>query len=54
MMVNGISKAHLDMMERNIRSFIWQGKKGLISWERAIKLRKEGGLAAPSVKYCMK
>ncbi|KIM29864.1 hypothetical protein M408DRAFT_54534, partial [Serendipita vermifera MAFF 305830] len=30
MTVNGISKKHLEMMEKNIRNFIWQGKKGPI------------------------
>ncbi|CAG8619222.1 14509_t:CDS:2, partial [Acaulospora colombiana] len=50
MTVNGISRENLETMERNIRSFIWGGKKGSIAWERAIRNKKEGGIGAPSVK----
>lgn len=49
MMVNGIPKKFADEMERNIRSFLWNGRKGAISWERAIQSKKEGGLSAPSI-----
>jgi exonuclease III/ribonuclease HI len=48
--VNGIANDQLNEMEKNIRSFIWLGKKGNIAWERAIKHKNEGGLGAPSVK----
>ena len=35
---------------KNIRKFIWNGKKGQIAWERAILPISEGGIGAPSVK----
>ena len=38
-------------MEKNIRIIIWNGKKGQITWERAILPINKGGTAAPSVKY---
>ena len=37
-------------MEKNIRKFIWNGKKGQLAWERAILPVKDGGLGAPSLK----
>ena len=50
MTVNGISNKNLTTMERNIRRFIWNGKKGQLAWERAILPVQEGGISAPSVK----
>ena len=50
MTVNGISSKNLTTMERNIRRFIWNGKKGQLAWERAILPVQEGGISAPSVK----
>ena len=50
MTVNGISSKNLTTMERNIRCFIWNGKKGQLVWERAILPVQEGGISAPSVK----
>ncbi len=42
MMVNGISNKNLTTMEKNIRCFIWKGKKGQLAWERAILPVKKG------------
>ena len=50
MTVNGISTKNLLTMEKNIRKFIWSGKRGQLAWERAILPIKEGGISAPSVK----
>src|SRR5882757_9642156 len=50
MTVNGISNKNLMTMEKNIRRFIWNGKKGQLAWERAILPVKEGGINAPSMK----
>ena len=50
MTVNGIPQKDLTTMERNIRKFIWNGKKGKIAWERAILPVEAGGISAPSVK----
>jgi len=48
--VNGIDRGSLERMERNIRRFIWNGRRGRMAWERAILPIKEGGLGAPSIK----
>jgi len=45
--VNGIDRGSL---ERNIRRFIWNGRRGRMAWERAILPVKEGGLGSPSIK----
>jgi len=37
-------------MEKSIRQFIWNSKKGQLAWNRAILPVKEGGISAPSVK----
>jgi len=37
-------------MEKSIRKFIWNGKKGQLAWDRAILPVKEGGISAPSMK----
>ena len=37
-------------MEKSIRKFIWNGKKGQLAWDRVILPVKEGGISAPSVK----
>ena len=37
-------------MEKNIRKFIWNSKKGQLAWERVILPVKDGGLGAPSLK----
>ena len=50
MTVNGIPRTTLMTMEKNIRNFIWNGKRGQLAWERAILPVKEGGLGAPSLK----
>ena len=50
MTVNGITRKILSSMEKNIRRFIWNGKKGQLAWDRAILPIKEGGINAPSVK----
>src|SRR5258706_5935764 len=50
MTVNGISTKNLLTMEKNIRKFIWSGKRGQLAWERAILPVQEGGISAPSVK----
>jgi ribonuclease HI/exonuclease III len=50
MTVNGIPKEYLETIDRNVRHFIWSGKKGPIAWERAIKSKREGGIGAPSIK----
>jgi len=50
MTVNGITRKCLLAMEKNIRHFIWNGRKGQIAWERAILPVKEGGIGAPSVR----
>jgi len=50
MTVNGITRNHLETMEKNIRKFIWSGKIGQIAWDRVILPIKEGGIGAPSVK----
>jgi len=50
MTVNRISNKNLTTMEKNIRRFIWSGKKGQLAWERAILPLREGGISAPSVK----
>ena len=50
MMVNRILSKNLTTMERNIRRFIWNGKKGQLAWERAILPVQEGGISTPSVK----
>jgi len=50
MTVNGISQRNLTTMEKSIRLFIWNGKKGQLAWNRAILPVKEGGISAPSVK----
>jgi hypothetical protein len=49
MTVNGIPNEHLKTMEKNIRSFIWLGKRGTIAWNRAIQSKREGGIGAPSL-----
>ena len=49
--VNGIMQKHHSTMEKNLRKFIWNGKKGQIAWERAILPINKGGIAAPSIKY---
>jgi ribonuclease HI len=54
MMVNGISKEHLTRMEKNIRTFIWLGRKGNIAWERAIRPKTRGGIGAPSPRVLYK
>jgi len=54
MTVNGIDRGTLEIMERNIRHFIWNGKRGQIAWERAILPIKEGGIGAPSIKILYK
>ena len=50
MTVNGIHRNTLSTMEKNIRNFIWNGKKGQMAWERAILPVEAGGIGAPSVK----
>ena len=50
MTVNGITQNDLSTMEKAIRRFIWNGKKGQLAWDRAILPVKEGGINAPSVK----
>ena len=50
MTVNSISQATLMNMEKNIRNFIWNSKKGQLAWERTILPVKDGGLGAPSLK----
>jgi len=46
MTVNGIPQNMLMTMEKNIRSFIWNGRKGQMAWERAILPISEGGIGA--------
>jgi hypothetical protein len=50
MTVNGIPRKHLTTMEKNVRNFIWNGRKGQMAWQRATLPVKEGGINAPSVK----
>ena len=50
MTVNGISRKDLMTMEKNIRTFIWNGKRGQIAWERVIQPIKAGGVNTPSAK----
>jgi len=50
MTVNGISQRNLTTMEKSIRQFIWNSKKGQLAWNRAILPVKEGGISAPSAK----
>jgi len=50
MTVNGISHQDLMTMEKSIRKFIWNGKKGQLAWDRVILPVKEGGISAPSMK----
>jgi len=50
MTVNGISQRNLTTMEKGIRQFIWNGKKGQLAWNRAILPVKEGGISDPSAK----
>jgi hypothetical protein len=50
MTVNGISRQTLETMDKNIRNFIWNGKKGQLAWKRAILPVSEGGISAPSAK----
>lgn len=49
MTVNCIPKEILTRMEKTVKNFIWEGQKGTIAWERAIRPRKEGGIGAPCV-----
>ena len=37
-------------MEKNIRHFIWNRKKGQLAWDRVILPIKDGGINAPSAK----
>jgi hypothetical protein len=50
MTVNGISRKNLETMDKNIRNFIWNSKKGQMAWKRAIQPVGEGGMGAPSMK----
>src|SRR5258706_7472039 len=50
MTVNGISQRNLSTMEKSVRRFIWNGRKGQLAWDRAILPVKEGGINAPSIK----
>jgi len=50
MTVNGIPRNTLSDMEKNVRSFIWSGRKGQMAWSRAILPLTEGGSGASSVK----
>jgi len=50
MTVNGVSSKNIMSMERNIRNFIWNGRKEQMAWERAILPITEGGIGAPSIK----
>jgi hypothetical protein len=47
--VNGISRKDL---ERNVRNFTWNGRRGQMAWESAILpvLVKEGGIDAPALE----
>ena len=47
---NEISQKNLIIMEKSIRKFIWNGRKGQMAWERAILPVAEGGVGTPSIK----
>jgi ribonuclease HI len=49
-MVNGMPQDIEEKMEKQMRNFLWEGKKGLINWELATQPRDRGGLGAPSVR----
>jgi ribonuclease HI/exonuclease III len=49
--VNGMPKDIEDRMQRNMKDFLWEGKKkGLVRWETAITDKKEGGLGIPDLR----
>jgi hypothetical protein len=50
MTVNSIPRKYLETMDRNIRNFIWNGRKGQMAWARATLPTSEGGIGAPNVK----
>ena len=50
MTVNGISCKNLLTMEKNVRNFIWDGRRGQMVWESAILPVKEGGMGVPSIE----
>ena len=48
--VNGMPKETQEKMQKQMRSFLWEGKRGKISWNKATKNRDEGGLGIPDIK----
>jgi len=49
-MVNGMPETVQEKMNKEFRNFLWEGKKGKVSWSEAIRNREEGGLAIPDIK----
>ena len=47
--VNGIPNHIIDQIHKNMRHFVWDGKKGSLNWKEAVMPREKGGLALPDL-----
>jgi ribonuclease HI len=49
--VNGMPKDIEEIMQKNMKDFLWEGKeRGLVRWQIAITDKKEGGLGMPDLR----
>jgi exonuclease III len=48
--VNGMPQDVRKKMNRNMRNFLWEGKKGTMSWDEVIAPREIGGLNIPDIE----
>jgi len=48
--VNGMPKETEKKMQKEMKLFLWNGKRGKVSWKEATRRRTEGGLGMPDMK----
>lgn len=48
--VNGIPSEIQRKMNRNMRDFLWDGKRGKVNWKEATRRRIDGGLGIPDIE----